>query len=556
MTPSLELQLQEKIRSVLERRRQMLVQQEALRPDLLPPCILKVLLVCDEGLYFSDEDFGLSDFIEILATTTTAHVRFEITTGHRRDVNDTQAGIGNPFVQRGIREFRFTNSDHFAPGMYDEVWLFGFEAGTDEADPSPQELRILTEFMNDGGGLFATGDHGALGERLCARIPRARSMRKWYSSTGPFGAPPAPGMTDADRHDTNRPGYDATFAFDDQSDDIPQEIDPIFYSIPVGPISAAYPHPLLCGPNGVIRILPDHPHEGECIVPWEFDRKLEFDGVEFEEYPPATDGGVRPLPEVLAMARVLPNNFHPGKVQTNPRTFGVNGAYNGHRAGVGRVVVDATWHHFININLTGVARYPASNPKSMGFLTLAGTARLETIKAYYRNIAVWLASPERHACMFYHALWQAVWDGKVLESVTDGHPVRLESISLDRLVVIGTFAREVLGGLAGQCQTYEWILNYLPLGDRLLVDPWLPKPPEPDPPPFQAPWLDLTPLVNFTLGAAVVRLREEFPRASEAARNRDMDRITALFEEGLKAGLSLGKDSLRDARLALKAAGF
>ena len=35
--------------------------------------------------------------------------------------------------------------------------------------------------------------------------------------------------------------------------------------------------------------------------------------------------------------------------------FGVGQAtYDGHRADVGRVVCDSTWHHFVNVNLTGI----------------------------------------------------------------------------------------------------------------------------------------------------------------------------------------------------------
>ena len=41
-----------------------------------------------------------------------------------------------------------------------------------------------------------------------------------------------------------------------------------------------------------------------------------------------------------------------GKVR-DPRAFGVIGAYDGHQGGVGRIAVDSTWHHFININIDG-----------------------------------------------------------------------------------------------------------------------------------------------------------------------------------------------------------
>lgn len=38
---------------------------------------------------------------------------------------------------------------------------------------------------------------------------------------------------------------------------------------------------------------------------------------------------------------------------TESRTFGLIGVWDGHRVGKGRVVVDSTFYHFVNINLTG-----------------------------------------------------------------------------------------------------------------------------------------------------------------------------------------------------------
>ena len=41
------------------------------------------------------------------------------------------------------------------------------------------------------------------------------------------------------------------------------------------------------------------------------------------------------------------------KPPVRPRCFGAISAYDGDPAGVGRIVCDATWHHFVNINLNG-----------------------------------------------------------------------------------------------------------------------------------------------------------------------------------------------------------
>jgi hypothetical protein len=75
-----------------------------------------------------------------------------------------------------------------APDTHDQVWLFGFQSSGSE--PSDEELRAISEFMDSGGGLFATGDHSALGKALCSEVPRARSMRRWDDSSGEVGMSP------------------------------------------------------------------------------------------------------------------------------------------------------------------------------------------------------------------------------------------------------------------------------------------------------------------------------------------------------------------------------
>ena len=84
--------------------------------------------------------------------------------------------------------------------------------------------------MENGGGFFATGDHANLGSELNGIIPRVRSMRRWwYPGSGPNGEPVAPDPLNADRHDTTRPGADGLTNFEDQSDDVAQEISPTLY---------------------------------------------------------------------------------------------------------------------------------------------------------------------------------------------------------------------------------------------------------------------------------------------------------------------------------------
>ncbi|MBK7010681.1 MAG: hypothetical protein IPH36_19660 [Saprospiraceae bacterium] len=88
------------------------------------------------------------------------------------------------------------------------------------------ELKALTDFMNAGGGVFATGDHENLGQFMCSEIPRVRSMRKWYWPVAPAGRLVAPDGGSANRLDTTVVGDTANYQFDDQSDETPQNIIP------------------------------------------------------------------------------------------------------------------------------------------------------------------------------------------------------------------------------------------------------------------------------------------------------------------------------------------
>lgn len=350
------------------------------------PCRVNVLLLTDGGLDFGPGDFGLSTFVTVLRNDGRSYAAFDITIAHRSGF------VGDPGVPvtASIPNFRFTNPAHFADGKFDQVWFFGIE--TTNNGLSDAELAIVGAFMNQGGGVFATGDHGALGNALCSRITRVRSMRRWDNTSNEVG------MTDTRRNDTNWRGHDAGSQFDDQSDDVPQTIQPKLYSSPVTAFwKETYPHPLLCSPLGRIQVLPDHPHEGECILPTDLGQTY-IDGT--PEYP----GGI--APEVIAHSSVPAGNDAGGSKQgAQAHSFGAISAYDGHRpeAGVGRVVCDATWHHFVNVNLVGELvdfernRNTTEDPSKLhGFLSSGGLAALRADQALlrqHRRVAVSAGQP-------------------------------------------------------------------------------------------------------------------------------------------------------------------
>ncbi len=492
----------------------------------LRPCTVRLLLVADGGLDFSEADFGLSTFVRSLLDMPGRHARFQITLAHINNVADSQLMGGEPRIANRIKSFKFDNGAHFGTGMYDAVFLFGIATSYSRGNGYPSdrlsdnELRVLTQYMNAGGGLFATGDHGMLGRALCHAIPRARGMRLWQS-TSAQNSEDQVSMSGRRRNDTNRPPAGGS-SFGDQSDDVPQTVQPRLYRRQSGLFRYSFPHPLLCGPNGMIRVMPDHPHEGECVEPAATSATLNFGGALGPEYPNAVDGGPRPLPEVISYSTVLSGTRSGSKDPTLAQSFGGICAYDGHRAGIGRVVTDATWHHFVNVNLIGLfndAGLPPGHVWRNGFLSSpTGQAHLENIKAYYRNLAVWLSRPERIRCMNTRLHWTLLWDERVMEAVLTTTDIKLAATDLSVIRLIGQHARDVLGRYAGRCQSVRLVIGLLyPRLPRLIpeIDPWWPEP-EPLREKFDGvEWFDASALLDIALGGALVALREAFPEPDE-----------------------------------------
>jgi hypothetical protein len=407
-------------------------------PPAMPPRVVKILVVLDgrEGHYASfgpspknDTYFGLSEVIRTLSATGAGSlITCQLTKAHRDpdpgDFNMLSAA-DQALLKPDYQNFKFDQAG-LDLEEFDELWLFGVGGPTETSALTDSELAAISKFMQNGGGVFATGDHEDLGLPLNGRIPRVRTMRKWYFGAdqipAEFTTPPplAPAGLGPNRNDTTRKGHDdpppladgtPAYWFDNQSDDIPQTITPVPvpYVNPATNRRSTSLHPLLSG--GAINVLPDHMHEGEVIVPADMTMSVTFAGEIFEEYPKNSDGS-QEKPLIVATGQVIKHvtdtqlPFHlSDTAEVQPKTFGVIGAYDGHATdkGLGRVAVDSTWHHFFDLNLIGdpgaivggdytVGGVAPDPTKLHGFQsTPSGQAALATIKAYYINIAVWLA---------------------------------------------------------------------------------------------------------------------------------------------------------------------
>lgn len=470
-----------------------------------------------------DVYFGLSEFVQTI-TSGTGFTRVELTKAHR----DT-----DPRGAADIDHFRFDAHDL---SQYDEILLFGVAAAGETGAPmSDSELAALATFMDAGGGVFATGDHEDLGVELCGRVPRVRSMRKWYHpNPGPLGEPVAPPAIGEDRIDTTQLPVGGVVSFDNQSDDVPQPLELRWYTGQAAPLwQWTYPHPLMCGPRGALRVAPDHMHEGEVIVPWDPDAILTFAGKSFTEYPAGT-AGPRPLPEIVAWGRTLaetnltvPYHLSDPNHVADARSFGVVGAYDGHRAGVGRVAVDSTWHHFFDINLIGDP--VASYPKSLGFkVSTSGIQALEDIRSYFRNLVTWLAPPGALSRLFAGAAWWALVNQPLAMLVNPRNDYAHGDI-----MSIGAYALRTVLLRTPPCSVIVSLLPYLVDGPAKVIppDPWA------GPGPVEAPLLDPTLYLRASLGGAVVALAAEREKLSALDGEEATDAAVRVVNQGIAHGI-------------------
>ena len=259
----------------------------------------------------------------------------------------------------------------------DQIWFFGLYqnktgvnfnliSGSDQNELSEAEIGVLNDRMNNHGlGVLVSGDHSihrptgsgsdpvetfiCLGKAIGARVPRARQLRTW-------DGPPT------NDKDTSFSTLADAVPFAEE-DERPQRL--ALFNFAAGG-SATQPHRLFLGrdENGkdtTIDILPDHPHEGEVIVP----KSLESDWPPFNE-----PDGKKKLPRPLVVALGFDRRVN--------RAAPVLAVYDGDSHKVGRIVADSSWHHFFNVNLAGISKNPSP-----------GSA-FDLLGQLYRNLAHYL----------------------------------------------------------------------------------------------------------------------------------------------------------------------
>jgi len=398
-------------------------------------CTPKILVVTDNLNYQQMDDFGLTEFVDTLRASTIHSMTPIVMTAQFNP--HAMATLSYDAATRHISNYKFTDATYgVLKSRYDVVFILSIsgEFGQQLTDELGA-LEAITAFMQAGGGVFATGDHEDLGAGMCKYIPRVRNMRHW-TNTAPQVVPSAGGT---DRLTTNLPGRgdivysNDEYEFSDQSDQFPQRLY-VNFRTEAGGIGLA--HPLLQVPasNRAIEVFPDHPHEGECVIPNDLTTKLADNTT--DEWPPLATGS-RVSPEMVALTMSHGNAF-PGKAAVTPRSFIAICAYDGHRTSVvdsagitswlGRVVTDSTWHHFVNINI------------KPGLSALAGR-NLQDIKQYYANLATWLMPKNTRFCRRFPWIITELLSYPLFEEIS---PIPREQLDGPRLHSIGALVERAL----------------------------------------------------------------------------------------------------------------
>jgi hypothetical protein len=392
-----------------------------------------------------EEEFGLRILKDILEANVSPAISVDLV--NRFWTLDSNGGVmmdapANTASPAKLTPARLRN--------YDEIWFFGHHLGNFNDEPSykfrlgppdkfvpnadfpdpngyerselePDEVAALTDWMNtNGGGVLILGDHSNrpsydyggykttdllnLGRAMGSKVPRAGQMRVW---NGPPDGYSAVINTSGDVEDMK--------SMPKQEDSVPQDIFPIQYLTNI-----AYWHPLFVGSMdldgfpAIIRVMPDHGHEGKLDLPTAFDASV---------WPSAN--GFQPRPEVVAYGETKPTPSATAQIQ-----FGSGGeriplisAYDGHLASVGRIVAHTTWHHYVNVNLHG-------------FINADGSynGALQSISEYYRNVASWLMPLAQRTKSLHGALQ---WLPTVLRDL-NGAPFELLGVAA--LKALGCYA--------------------------------------------------------------------------------------------------------------------
>ncbi len=494
-------------------------------------CKIKVLVVVD-GLNFGFGGFGLSEFLTAFNELEAQHhVNYELTLADR---GPGLPPLNNPVAVDAKNNFKFD-----APGIdlnnFDQIWLFGIQGSSQPTPDSnipnqesitSSEISAIENYMNSGGGLFATGDHGVLGNVMCGNIPRVKDMRYWNDFPNSSNDENEVSMGGKKRNDTNQPppGQVSSNAFNHQSDNIPQKIAVRTFG------NNASPHPLLSvntnvRQSGIIDIMPDHPHEGECKAESSF-----------------TVNGVSVSSQIIATSFVIGGNTAGFKDPTDPHCFPSIAVWDGWLANAGRIVVDSTWHHFVNINVNGLTN-----------------TDWDAICHYFMNIAKWMSRRRYWWCWRRRLIFELLHDSQIIEASLDNPKIPFEEIGISEIRSIGALAKQELANRIGESGAKAFLFELIEEVNPKFanfINPWNPissviekgkkrKSELKSDKRLKDNWIDFDSVFLTTIGTAFLELRDDKIIGSiENITEKSLHRIDKLFVKGIEKGFELSIQNL------------
>jgi hypothetical protein len=226
---------------------------------------------------------------------------------------------------------------------FDELWLFAVDAGDGltEAD-----CRGITRFRRRGGGLLTTRDHQDLGSSLCTLggVGRAHFFHSRFQD-------PDESRRERDDRETENiswPNYHSGSNGDYQK------------ITPAEPLHELLRNP--SSPSGRVEYFPAHPHEGGVGAP-------------------EGEGGARVIATGVSRVSRRPFNLVVAFERDQDR----------HGNALGRAVAESSFHHFVDYNWDTSKGCPSFVAEPPGDEVSREPGRLEDVKTYVRNLALWLA---------------------------------------------------------------------------------------------------------------------------------------------------------------------
>jgi len=272
--------------------------------------------------------------------------RFSLLRGY---LSSLQNEVGEPLCEVVARD-RESNANGDDPVLstlhesdFDQLWLFAVDAGD---GISEADCIGISNFRRRGGGMMVTRDHMDLGCSVCSLAGVGDAHYFHTKNLDP----------DSSRHQIDDP-YTSDILWPNYHSGSNGDCQVI---TPLQPIHDLLRHPN--SPTGRIQFFPAHPHEGAVGVPPN-----------------------NPKARVVAT----------GTSKVTGRTFNLAVAFEreldeqGNE--LGRAVAESTFHHFCDYNWDASMGCPSFVDEPPGNTMQTEPQALLDLKAYLRNLAVWLA---------------------------------------------------------------------------------------------------------------------------------------------------------------------